>query len=710
MVHTPTVEKASLGTLSQLGVGGQGIVYLAPAARMANGAQAVYKEYLPAVRPNIRFDVLEEMTAFHGALSDADGARLTSAAAWPVQLVTEAGQPCGFLMPAISEEFRVEQVLPSGKHADVEAELQHLLNPEEVLVKRGTTVTLADRYQVLRETAELLLWLHGEGIAVGDLSAKNILYSVTPYPRTFLIDCDSMAFHGASVGTQVETPGWDVRAVSQEPLATPSTDAYKFGLVALRLLIGDQFTRDPMRLPAFVPGDIRDLIARSISPRPDLRPGLHEWVRPLATAARETSMQQPAAAAPVGAAPSPVPAAGMPPATASRQASAAFRQSSQSSAIPAASNRQPPSPNGRLRLALTGLALVGGLAIVIALAASALGGTGDDDEGIVEAATLTPSPAPTRTGGGSGTSTAVTPSTPSPTPSPTVPPKVEQVTGAAAVTYGLPYSGKAGMGAIRVNTAGPRGAIEGVYFRVYVQRPDVQGNPVTGDSIASGSTDNSGRLTLEVPAGKYIVISDRDGYNWGNYTKDEGVTDIAVQSGRLSQLDISTGSITVRITTPDGPVSGQYMRFYTQKLAVDGRIVLGDGERSGSTDNTGGLTVGLTPGKYALTTDIRGYSVGDLTGDKGATNVEVLPGKDTIFDVKLGKLTVIPGKAYVRVYTRKPAAGGGFVIGQGEASGSADNTGAWSTHLTPGTYLITLDSRGPFEVTVKAGETTTTNP
>ena len=209
-----------------------------------------------------------------------------SAAAWPVNIVNDGGRAVGFLMPPISSEFRVRPVLPSGKRDDVEAELQHLLNPDEFLVRRGLTVTLADKFQILRETADLLLWLHGEGIAVGDLSAKNVLYSVNPYPRTFLIDCDSMALQGESVGDQLETPGWDVRSVSQEPLGTAHSDAYKFGLIALRLLAGDQFTRDPMRAPDLVPRDVRDLIVRSLSSRPDQRPGLYEWTRPLATAAR----------------------------------------------------------------------------------------------------------------------------------------------------------------------------------------------------------------------------------------------------------------------------------------------------------------------------------------------------------------------------------------------------------------------------------------
>ena len=75
-----------------------------------------------------------------------------------------------------------------------------------------------------------------------------------------------MRFRGRSVMPQLETPGWEVRAVSpREELGTAASDSYKLGLLALRLLAGSQDTRDPARLPRAVPTTIQRLIEASLT-------------------------------------------------------------------------------------------------------------------------------------------------------------------------------------------------------------------------------------------------------------------------------------------------------------------------------------------------------------------------------------------------------------------------------------------------------------
>jgi eukaryotic-like serine/threonine-protein kinase len=54
-----------------------------------------------------------------------------------------------------------------------------------------------------------------------------------------------MRVNGASVLPQVETPEWEVPA--GEELATVQSDTYKLGLLTLRLLTGDQHTKNPCR-------------------------------------------------------------------------------------------------------------------------------------------------------------------------------------------------------------------------------------------------------------------------------------------------------------------------------------------------------------------------------------------------------------------------------------------------------------------------------
>ncbi|MFZ3290703.1 MAG: hypothetical protein WA622_11770 [Mycobacterium sp.] len=118
------------------------------------------------------------------------------------------------------------------------AEFQHLLNNESVLSARGIMIDDVQPYRLLREVASGLAFLHSHGVCVGDISPNNLLFSLTPRESIYFIDCDSRCINGVSALTQVETPGWEVPA--GEAQATIYSDSYKLGLLALRLLVGDQ--------------------------------------------------------------------------------------------------------------------------------------------------------------------------------------------------------------------------------------------------------------------------------------------------------------------------------------------------------------------------------------------------------------------------------------------------------------------------------------
>ncbi|MFI6447851.1 hypothetical protein [Kitasatospora sp. NPDC050543] len=108
----------------------------------------------------------------------------------------------------------------------------------------------------------------------------------TGVPACFLIDCDAVRVRGRSVLPQLETPGWALPG--SEPLASAAGDSYKFGLLAARLLAGDQDTRNPAMLAAIDP-KVGGLAARSLSLDPAELPSLGEWRERLETvAARPT--------------------------------------------------------------------------------------------------------------------------------------------------------------------------------------------------------------------------------------------------------------------------------------------------------------------------------------------------------------------------------------------------------------------------------------
>ena len=274
-----------LGQLHEVASGAQGVVYELPEFRMNGVPAMVYKAYKPDARKKIDVAALARMPEFAESLSPSDRVRLLSWAAWPWRLVEDGpGSVSGFLMPAIPPAFKT-YMRKTGGSGWVTAGLQLLLEPAARLAKRGIVLTERQRYELIAETAKALAFLHSHDISVGDLSPRNLLFALNP-PGVFFVDCDSMQIRGRSaMGTQVETPDWNVRTKSNpnEDLGTPASDSYKLGLLALRLLVGDQSTRDDTTLPAQTPGQIRQLVHDALSTNPAERPTPADWLDALAS-------------------------------------------------------------------------------------------------------------------------------------------------------------------------------------------------------------------------------------------------------------------------------------------------------------------------------------------------------------------------------------------------------------------------------------------
>ena len=292
----PVIARDALGTLTKLGHGGQGIVYQAPKAKTKFADAMVFKEYKAQARANVSFDALSAMpTLVEHTLSDHDGQRLVSISAWPCALVETSRGPVGFVMPAIPDSFYIDLTTVKGV-SRTRAEFQHLLNPRSVLTARGITITDAQRYALLREVAKALAFLHKIGVCVGDTSPKNLLFSLHPRPAVYFIDCDAMRVNGVSALPQMETPDWEVPA--GEELATIHSDTYKLGLLALRLLAGDQHTKDVQQLPPTTPKPLRQLITDTLTNDPDRRPLPETWTSLLKHAQRRTPTPHPTTTSP----------------------------------------------------------------------------------------------------------------------------------------------------------------------------------------------------------------------------------------------------------------------------------------------------------------------------------------------------------------------------------------------------------------------------
>src|SRR6185312_5291492 len=108
-------ERADLGELTKLGQGGQGIVYAAPKVRIRHIGPAVYKEYKPDIRPLLNVQGLEYFVEFFRRFSRTQAQEFLQVASWPIRAIARDGDICGFLMPAVPDNFRAAFVLPSGR-------------------------------------------------------------------------------------------------------------------------------------------------------------------------------------------------------------------------------------------------------------------------------------------------------------------------------------------------------------------------------------------------------------------------------------------------------------------------------------------------------------------------------------------------------------------------------------------------------------------
>jgi serine/threonine protein kinase len=292
------IERDKLGPLSKIGQGGQGVVYGAPNVKTKFAASMVYKEYKAAALAEIDFTALAAMPALvEESLTYTQAERLISFAAWPCAIIEDAGTPTGFVMPAIPEEFFISLTTAKGVSPST-AEFQHLLNHPSVLAARGITLDDAQRFTLLRETASALTFLHKHGVCVGDISPKNLLFSLIPQEGVYSIDCDAMRINTVSALPQVETPGWD--APAGEELATIYSDTYKLGLLALRLLSGDQDTKNPQHLPGTTPAQLRQIVTDTLTNPPHQRPLPEAWTSVLGHAI-EHAQHKKKTAVPVGA-------------------------------------------------------------------------------------------------------------------------------------------------------------------------------------------------------------------------------------------------------------------------------------------------------------------------------------------------------------------------------------------------------------------------
>jgi hypothetical protein len=247
---------------------------------------------------------------------------------------------------------------------------------------------------------------------------------------------------------------------------------------------------------------------------------------------------------------------------------------------------------------------------------------------------------------------------------------------------------------------------------IYEQKVDISNNPIKGQRVADGRTDDAGQTFFALNSGTYAVeLGDIAGYRWPH---EFGYT---VRPGEATVIKVTFGRIFIGVTNAEGRgLSGRWTGIYLQKQDVSGNPIKGDRTADGRTDDTGKIVYDLVPGTYAV-------EVHDLSGQVWGEelNHQVGAGQTVNLLVKLGRLTVgvrnaeqkpVPGR-WVGVYFQKQDVSGNPIKGDRFLDGRTDNTGVISWDLTAGTYAVEIrDVAGKLwgeemNHTISAGETTT---
>lgn len=243
------VDRRRLRVGALVAEGGEGRVY-----RLEDESGTLYKEYREP-QPVAHLQGLIDWAGRLGQDRPADEARLRAATAWPRAAVISGspGQATGLLMPEAPSRFSVQH----RRGRAYLANLSYLTaDPAQRSAAYGVTLPAAGsalRVGVVYALARLLGALNSGEVPVGhgDLSHKNVLWSLERGPEVFLLDCDNAAFGSfgdadlgakglsgdvAALRRRAMTPNWEDPAIEPGSNPTLVSDRYSLALLFLRVV------------------------------------------------------------------------------------------------------------------------------------------------------------------------------------------------------------------------------------------------------------------------------------------------------------------------------------------------------------------------------------------------------------------------------------------------------------------------------------------
>lgn len=248
--------------------------------------RVVYKEFTGEIPQHT--SVLRRMVAHLAGLSGSGRRHLLAVSSWPLAVIVSDDRILGYILEEIKADF-YSPVPLLDQTRTVPNEIQHLLGSATYERRRFGLVTRTEqRLVLLSSAASNIAFLHAMGVVVGDLSPRNLLFS-RDRGRTYFTDTDGFVFRGSGFhGVNVETPEWSIRQLlGRDEPASPATDSYKFALLVLRLINRNSRASSPQHLALpFRDERLEELLRRSLSFDPEVRPTISSWREALSSTRR----------------------------------------------------------------------------------------------------------------------------------------------------------------------------------------------------------------------------------------------------------------------------------------------------------------------------------------------------------------------------------------------------------------------------------------
>jgi serine/threonine protein kinase len=310
------VKRLQLGPLVKLGKGGTAIVYRLPQFSLPDFPNLVYKEYNEKTKalagPSLGGG-LTRFVRFREKLPARQQKSWDERIVWPVLVVVddEDGAASGIVMPLIPQRFFHNFVRHSGPPESRPLEVDTLFGDDETMMRVGLPqIGVRTRLQLISKVAIAYGMMHREGVVLGDISARNIVYDPNQNdPAILVVDVDSARVAGTRsvFSSQPHTPNWEPpealkasEALRRGGAGLPSdrrdtlkntwsiqskqTDVYKFGLMVVRILDhgrGRAVNREPgpaqRILQAQVGASAAKLLDGSLAANPKDRPSMRDW-------------------------------------------------------------------------------------------------------------------------------------------------------------------------------------------------------------------------------------------------------------------------------------------------------------------------------------------------------------------------------------------------------------------------------------------------